>query len=187
METYIALLRGINVGGNNRVEMPKLKKCFESLGFKSVSTYINTGNVIFEGKNKKQEALAAEIEKALGKTFGFEVRVVIRTAKDIRVLSEKMPSAWKNDTDQKTDVLFLWDKFDTKATLTQIATNPDVDRLRYFPGAIIWNVHRADYAKSGMNKFVGTVVYKHMTARNINTVRKLSQLVAGTKASKIKR
>lgn len=171
---YVALLRGINVGGNKKVEMSKLKKVFESLGFANVSTYINSGNVIFQS-NKKG---FSQIETVLEKSFGFEIRVVIRDAENIKKLCEKIPHEFQNNTEQKTDVLFLWDEFDNKSTVNFIEANPKVDTLQYISGAIIWSVQRSDYAKSGMKNFIGTKVYKNMTARNVNTVRKLNQMMS---------
>lgn len=171
--TYLALLRGINVGGNNKVSMDDLKKVFLSLGFSDVSTYINSGNVIF--KTNKIPAVSI-IEKALHKAFGFEIKILIRDAKNIQKLCKVLPRAWANDTQQRTDILFLWDEFDSKKSIALIETSP-VDHLIYIPGAIAWNIVRADYRKSKMNKFIGAVVYKHMTARNINTVKKLSELM----------
>ncbi len=173
MTKYVALLRGINVGGNNKVEMSKLKKVFESIGFKNVSTYINSGNVIFETDRKDLEPL---IEKVLEETFGFPLRIVIRDAQNIKTLCKDIPEDWLNDTEQRTDVLFLWDEFNTKKSIDLITTT-GVDTLRYLDGAIIWNVKRKDVAKSGMKKFIGTLLYKNMTARNINTVRKLNELL----------
>jgi uncharacterized protein (DUF1697 family) len=76
----------------------------------------------------------------------------------------------------KTDVLFLYDVFDKKDTLGLIFQNPAVDTLKYVEGAIIWSVPRAGASKSGMKKFIGTLVYKNMTARNVNTVRKLAEM-----------
>lgn len=176
MKKYVALLRGINVGGNNKVEMKKLREVFESLGFSSVSTYINSGNVVF-ASSEKVDGLSKKIEKALEKTFGFAIRVVVRDAKNIQALIKKIPSHWKNDSEQRTDVLFLWDEFNKKTTLSLIVTTKDIDSLLYIPGAIVWNMKRSGYNKSGMRKFIGTLVYKNMTARNINTVRKLSVLL----------
>jgi uncharacterized protein (DUF1697 family) len=170
---YVALLRGINVGGNKKVEMAQLKKVFESLGCTKVFTYINSGNVIFE-TNENIEVFA--LEEALYTTFGFKINLVLRDAKNIKKLCKEIPDTWKNDTQQKTDVLFLWDKFDTKKSLDLI-TSTDIDAIQYIAGAIVWNVHRDNYAKSGMKKFTGTQVYKNMTARNINTVRKLAELL----------
>lgn len=170
---YVALLRGINVGGNKKVEMSKLKKAFESLGFVNVTTYINSGNVIFQS-NKKD---FSQIETVLKKSFGFEIKVVIRDAKNIQKLCEKIPRELENSAKQKTDVLFLWDEFDKKSTIGLIKINPKVDILQYVSGAIIWSIKRSDYSKSGMKKFIGTIVYKNMTARNVNTVRKLAGLM----------
>lgn len=177
MTKYIALLRGINVGGNNKVEMSKLKKSFESLGYEKVSTYINSGNIFFEVKEKDRIKLVEEIEKALKKDFKLELRVVIRAVGDIKKICNKVPSDWKNDDEQRTEVLFLWDEFDNKSTLKLINNNPDVDNLIYISSAIVWNVARVNYSKSGMRKFIGTKVYKNMTGRNINTVRKIEELM----------
>lgn len=173
MTKYVALLRGINVGGNKKVEMPKLKKLFESLGFLNVSTYLNTGNAIFETDKKDLQTL---IEKALRKAFGFEIRIILRDAENIHNLCKVLPSHFTNDTEQKTDILFLWDEYNSKKSMSLIKTS-EVDTLGYIDGAIVWNVKREFYAKSGMGKFIGTTVYKNMTARNINTVRKLNDLM----------
>ena len=174
--TYVALLRGINVGGNSRVEMKKLRELFLSLGFSQISTYINSGNVLFT-TDKKTETILTLIRTGLDKAFSFVIPVVIRDEQSIAAIVKAVPSKWQNDADQKTDVLFLWDEVDRKETLKEIIQNPDVDELSYCPGAIVWHVDRKFYNKSGMHKFIGTRVYKHMTARNINTVRKLVELM----------
>jgi uncharacterized protein (DUF1697 family) len=176
MQKYVALFRGINVGGNKKVEMLKLKKVFESLGCFNVVTYINSGNVIFEINSKNTNTLTQKIEKEFEDKLGFPVKILLRSSEDIQRLAEKIPDEWENDAKQRTDVLFLWDKYDNKNTISLIKSNPDVDRLRYFSGAIAWNVNRINYSKSGMRKFIGTPVYKNMTARNINTVRKIADL-----------
>lgn len=170
---YVALLRGINVGGNNKVEMPKLRKVFEDLGYLNVLTYINSGNVIYDAN----ETNATLIERALKKNFKFDIRVVVRDVKSMQKLCKAIPEEWGNDPEQKTDILFLWDEYDSKKSLALIKTNKDVDNLLYISGAIVWNVSRKDYNKSGMNKFIGTPVYKHMTSRNVNTTRKLLELM----------
>ncbi len=173
---YVALLRGINVGGKSKVEMAKLKKVFESLEFTNVLTYINSGNVLFETKKQSPSILISIIEKKLEAAFGFPIRTMVCTAEGLQKVAETIPSTWKNDSVQRTDVLFLWEKFDSKKTINLIVKREGVDVLRYVPGAIIWNLKRVNYNKSAMRKFIGTEVYKHMTARNVNTVRKLAKL-----------
>ena len=177
MKKYVALLRGINVGGNSKVSMKELKKAFESLNFKNVSTYINSGNVIFEEATRGSESIVDEVEKKLKKVFGFPIMIMLRDAKNIQKLAGVIPSEWTNDTTMKTDVLFLSDEFDKKDTLKLITTNTTVDTLLYHSGAIVWKVDRSNYTKSGMRKFIGTTVYKNMTARNINTLRKLAVIM----------
>ena len=83
MTTYIALLRGINVGGKNIIKMANLKRMFEEMGLSEVQTYIQSGNVLFKS-NEKEEILRKHIEYKIGKTFGFSVAVVLRTAEELK-------------------------------------------------------------------------------------------------------
>lgn len=175
MTTYIALLRGINVGGNNKVAMSDLRRIFESLGHTNVSTYINSGNIMFSSE-KARTRLVREIERAITKELGLSIRVLLLSASELSAIVKRIPSRWKNDKTERTDVLFLWEEYDKKTTLALIPKTPNVDDVLYVRGAIIWHVDRRLLRKSGMKRFIGTVVYKHMTARNVNTVRKLHAL-----------
>lgn len=177
---YVALLRGINVGGNCRVEMRQLQALCESLGYADVMTYINSGNVIFSS-SKTAPAILRELEPALEKTFTFHIPTILRTKQELQTIVDEVSKKWVNDSEQKTDVLFLWPTYNNKKTLNLIAQNPKADELRYVPGAIIWHIDRGNYTQSKMRDFIGTVVYKHMTARNINTVRKLVVLMTSIK------
>lgn len=176
MTKHIALLRGINVGGNKKVSMAKLKELFQSLGFQNVSTYINSGNVLFESDEKSDKKLVSIIEQSLFEHFGFEIQVVVRSLDEIKKIAKAIPETWQNNTEQRTDILFLWEDFDNKKTLDLIQQTVGVDTLIYTKGAIIWHFDRKHYTKSSMHKFIGTTVYKKMTARNVNTVRKLLKL-----------
>ena len=185
MTKYVALLRGINVGGNCKVDMKQLKEILArknastgSSSFQNISTYINSGNVIFDSTEKDEATLTTDLESILQKTFGFKIPVVLRSLAQIKKLVQSIPAEWQNDTEQKTDVLFLWNDYCNKKTLTLIKQTEGVDNLIYAGGSIIWNVDRSHYTKSGMNKFIGSLVYKHMTARNVNTVRKLLELMS---------
>ncbi|KOH46565.1 DUF1697 domain-containing protein [Sunxiuqinia dokdonensis] len=90
-ETYVALLRGINVGGHHKVPMAELRKTMEKMGFKKVKTLLNSGNVIFEGAfspiTDPEELVSTGLEKA----FGFPIPVLIRTAEEIRELIRSQP------------------------------------------------------------------------------------------------
>jgi uncharacterized protein (DUF1697 family) len=173
---YVALLRGINVGGNNKVEMRKLKSTFELLGFTNVVTYINSGNIIFEELSRKQSVIVSEIERAIRQDFQLEIKVLIRNLENIETICRELPVTWIKNEMMRTDVMFLWEQFDRPEIIDFLQINP-VDNVKYLSGAVLWNVEGNNYSKSGMIKLMGTEIYKNMTIRNVNTVRKLHQLM----------
>ncbi|MBI3611065.1 MAG: DUF1697 domain-containing protein [Nitrospirae bacterium] len=108
---YAAFLRGINVGGNKPVKMDKLKKAFESLGFKNVKTLLASGNVVFEAPKASASVLAKKIEEKLKKTFGHEIGVLIRTITQLQRIEESNPFKGINVTPQtRLYVTFLSEK-----------------------------------------------------------------------------
>jgi uncharacterized protein (DUF1697 family) len=173
---YVALLRGINVGGNSKVEMPRLKRLFESLDFLEVVTYINSGNVVFYDKRSADE-LSLLIEEALTKEFGLAIPVILRDLKNINNLCQKIPAEFTNDTNQKTDIMFLWNNIDSSEILKKVAFKPQIERVSYIDGALVWNIDRQNVTKGSGIKLIKTDLYKYMTIRNINTVRKLKQIM----------
>lgn len=173
---YVALLRGINVGGNSKVEMARLKEAFEELGYKNVRTYINSGNVIFS-TTENPVTTRKKIEKTIEDTFGFYVKVVLRDESNLKSLNTNIPASWVNDSTMKTDIMFLWEDFDKPGILQELSIKPGIDDVRYLSGAIVWQVDRKNVTKSGLLKIIGTPLYKHMTVRNVNTLRKLVGLL----------
>ncbi len=171
---YVALLRGVNVGGNGKVPMKKLKECFESLGYRSVVTYINSGNIFFES-SKKVTALQSEIKKIVHTTFGFEVKILLKTQKQLQTIAKAIPRTWRNDLTQKTDVAYLFKEIDAKKILETLPVRMDYIAVLYVKGALIWNVTRENYNKSQLNKIISSPVYKYMTVRNVNTARYLAE------------
>jgi uncharacterized protein (DUF1697 family) len=180
LTTYVALLRGINVGGNAMVSMKELKSCFEDLGLRDVVTYINSGNIIFKDSRQSIPALVKLIESGIKARCKMDIRVVVRSKSDIATICNKIPADWVTDKFMRTDVMFLWDEVDNAETIAAVPVNPAVDRLVHVKGALIWNVSRKEYGKSKVPKMVGSRFYKNMTARNANTARKLLELMLGT-------
>ncbi len=173
---YLALLRGINVGGNNKIAMQDLQKLFEDLGFNNVVTYINTGNIIFSSNKYDQSAIVQDLELAIISKFNLNIKVITRSYANITELVDMLPDDWQNDKQVKSDVMFLWPESDSKSVLSEL-TIKDFDRVIYAPGAVLWSVDRADQGRSGMGKLVGTKLYKQMTIRNVNTARKLFEIM----------
>ncbi len=175
---YVALLRGINVGGNNKVSMADLKLVFEETGMGNVSTYINSGNVIFESEEKDRHRLIASLERAIEKRFGFAVKVLVRSREDMLRIAAKLPDSWVNDTTMKCDAMFLWEEADTPDILKQIVIKPEIDQVIYEPGVLLWAVDRGLVTRSGLMRIAGMPLYKQMTIRNCNTLRKLAALMS---------
>ncbi|MBS4214734.1 DUF1697 domain-containing protein [Neobacillus rhizophilus] len=174
---YIALLRGINVGGKNKIDMKLLKQTFEQVGMNDVVTYINTGNIIFSYKGLSKPELSLILEKAIHNDFGLQIKVVVRSVDDVRRIINAIPDTWKNDKDMKSDVMFLWDEIDDESVLENLVIKPNIDTVKYVPGAILWSVDKKNVTKSGMSKIVGSKIYKQVTVRNVNTTRKIYELM----------
>lgn len=165
---FVALLRGINVGGNHKVEMKKLKALFGNLNCSNISTYINSGNVIFES-NQNKTHLSKEIPAALKKEFGFEIPTLIKTKSEMKKIAKAIPPHWTNDEHQRTDIAYLFAEIDSPKTIDELPIKKEYMDIRYTKGAIIWNIDRKNHNKSRLNKLVSHKLYKRMTLRNVNT------------------
>lgn len=170
---YVALLRGINVGKSVRVSMKQLKSLVESLGYTGVSTYINSGNVLFETAEKK-DRVRDKIGACLRKETGSDVPVLVKSAAEMEKIAAAIPDRWKNDDAQRTDVAYLFPETDNKKTADDLPFNRDVVNIRYVKGAVIWNLARENYRRSRLEKLIGHRLYSGMTMRNVNTARYLA-------------
>lgn len=175
--TFVALLRGINVGGNNKIDMKLLKQALETAGLDKVETYINSGNVIFQDSRLSVDELVKLIENVIAENFLLNIRVLIRGLDNIKLICKNIPDVWTNDAEFKTDVMFLWQEADNTNILARLDPTPEVDNLKHLAGTVIWNIKREDYGRSSMNDLVGSKLYSQMTVRNVNTVRKLLELM----------
>ena len=174
---FVALLRGINVGGNSMVSMSALKKSFEQLGFDDVSTYINSGNVLFRSPITDPRALEKRIEKMLAAEH-VACKVVVRSADDITRLVKKLPKHWTGDREWRYNVIFLRDGIDSKSVLDEFAPKPGIEHLAYVSGTLLWSARVADVTRTAMLKLSRHKLFGEMTVRNLNTTRKLHELLS---------
>jgi uncharacterized protein (DUF1697 family) len=174
---YVALLRGINVGGNNKVDMRPLRGTFEGAGMTEVRTYINSGNVIFKSSLRSREAVTTKLEAAIKKDFKLEIKVLIRDLSAMRRLGKALPTQWTNDDEMRCDVLFLWKEFDRPSVMKDLKVRSEIEDVVYVPGAILWRIDRVNQMRSGLQRVAGTDLYKGVTIRNCNTVRRLIDLM----------
>jgi uncharacterized protein (DUF1697 family) len=174
---YLALLRGINVGGKNRVEMARLKKVFEGAGLDDVRTYINSGNVIFSSEPRPDDELAQLLERVIAEEFGFHVPVLLRDLDRMTAVEAALPDAWVTDKEMRCDVIFLWGAIDDASLVEDLPVREGIDEVVYAPGAVIWRVDAENLTRSGRTRMIGGQVYKQTTVRNANTFRKLTALM----------
>jgi uncharacterized protein (DUF1697 family) len=172
---YVALLRGINVGGKALVDMKQLKATFEAAGLGNVKTYINSGNVVFTGGGKDRSRLRRKIERAIADDFALDVTVVLRDTDELRAVVDALPKSWTNDTKHKCDVFFS-DEFTSAKSIELLPLTKGIEETRFVRGAILCRIPREKQSKSRLTRLVGTDLYKRMTARNCNTARKLYEL-----------
>lgn len=177
---YVALLRGINVGGNNKIDMKELKKTFEGVGMESVTTYINSGNIIFADSTHSRSELRNILEKAILIKHMLDIKVLLRSLEEFDQMMEVLPTSWKNDKTMKSDVIFLGEEINNEKLMDELKVREGIDTVKYVPGAILWMVERENATKSGLLKVVGTKIYKDMTIRNVNTTRKIYEIMKET-------
>ena len=174
--TYVAFLRAVNVGGKSIVSMAAIKAAMVALGLSDVRTYINSGNVIFSSRASTAERLTARIEKALEQHTGVAIKVLVMDHKTLKKTVDAIPRTWVDDKTMRTYVLLLWKELDDRSILDRLPIKPGVDELKYTGGAVVWRVDRENVSRSHMNKIVGTPLYKKITIRSANTMRKLNEL-----------
>ena len=177
METYIALLRGINIGGHKMVSMPRLEEIFKEMEFKNVRTYIQSGNVIFEYRKTDQKNLAMKIETSILKSLGFDVSVIIRNRGEILHVLENNPFLTKRNEDiNRLFVTFLNEE--PKPDDIKKVQEGDFDSDEFIvSGKEIYGFCPDGYGRTKLNtNFFEKKFKTTATARNWKTVQKLSVL-----------
>jgi uncharacterized protein (DUF1697 family) len=179
MTTYVILIRGINVGGKNKVPMTGLRTCLEELGCSNVSTYIASGNVIVEA-GKRPDALQAQIEAALPKCFKLDselINVLVLTRKQLEAVIENKPKGFGEQPEKyHSDAIFLMG-IDAAQAMPVFDPREGVDAVWPGDGVIYSQRLSAQRTKSRLSKIVGTPVYQSMTIRSWNTTTKLLKLL----------
>jgi len=177
LKVFVALLRGVNVGGNNMISMSSLKKSFEALGFPHVTTYINSGNIVFTTKEKDARKLEKRIEQMLSKEYELSSRVVVRSLPEMEQLVKNLPRSWSADSRWRYNVIFLRHSIDSEAILADLPANSDIEEIVYRPGALLWSAQATEMNRTNLAKLSSRKVFQDMTVRNLNTTKKLCDLM----------
>ena len=174
---FVALLRGVNVGGNNMISMSSLKESFTHMGFNNVSTYINSGNIIFKSKEGDARKLEKKIERMLSSEYQLDSKVVVRSYSEMEQLVKSLPQSWNDPNRWRYYVIFLRHSIDSGDILDDLPAKSDIEEISYHPGTLLWSALISELTRSKIQKLASRKIYKDMTIRNLNTTKKLYELM----------
>ena len=181
MGRYLALLRGINVGGNNLIKMADLKTCFQRQGFEDVVTYIQSGNVVFSAPGSGSGELVRRIEATLSATFGGQASVVVRSQGQMRAIVQRAPDGFGTQPARyRYDVIYLKAPLAAAAAMKSVLVKPGVDEAHAGPSVLYFSRLISKASQSRLGKLVSLPIYKSMTIRNWNTTTTLLRMLDGS-------
>ena len=173
---YLALLRGINVGGRNIVRMADLREAFGELGLADVATYIASGNVLFRAPGQARARLAAEVERALSRRFGADLKVVLVPETQLEDVVEAAPEGFGAES-HRSDVIFLRAPLTVKRAFPLFETKEGVDRVWPGNGVVYFTRLASRASSSRLSRIVARPEYQEMTIRSWSTTTKLLTLM----------
>jgi uncharacterized protein (DUF1697 family) len=186
MTTYLVLLRGINVGGKNKVPTARLRELLEELGYRDVATYIASGNVILRSDEPPVE-IKRKIERALPTKFKLDselISVLVLTHAELRAVVEHKPKGFGEEPGTyHSDAIFLID-LDAAEAMEVFDPRPGVDRVWPGNGVIYSRRLSAQRQKSRLNKAITTPLYKSMTIRSWSTTLALHERMDAAAAAR---
>ncbi|MEZ7628709.1 DUF1697 domain-containing protein [Pauljensenia sp. 20925_1_91] len=178
---YVALLRGINVGGNNKVVMSELRAQIAAEGFGRVRTYINSGNLLFEAEDQaSREDVAQAVEDILARHYDFPIRLALLTAQDYLVQLDELPDWWHGEVARR-DALFYTRGLDRDHVRERIEAMELGDEAVYFgEHAVFWGkFDEKSFLKTAYHKrLLREEFYRQVTIRSGSTIEKIAALLS---------
>lgn len=175
---FVALLRGINVGGKNLIKMADLAACFQSLGFTQVHTYIQSGNVIFSTPETDKSRLSGLLEETLSKTFDYNASLVLRSEQEVREIVAEAPWGFGSDpVNYRYDVIFLKEPLTSTEAMQSVSTKDGVDQAFAGIGVLYFSRLISKATQSRLSRIVSMPIYQSLTIRNWNTTTRLLNMM----------
>ena len=177
MPAYVALLRGVNVGGHRLIRMPELVDCVSGLGYEDPATYLQSGNVLFTASRSEAASAETAIEEAILDRFGHRVPVVLRSGEQMgRTIA--MAPEHHGGPGLRSDVIFLKRPLTAAQAFAQLPPLRDgVDSVAVGPGALYFSRVEELASRTRMTKVMSMPMYQSMTIRNWNTVTRVHALL----------
>ena len=175
---YILLLRGINVGGKNKVSMSDFKELLKNSGFKNVTSYINSGNLFFDS-DEDQESCVSNIRYLLETNYDFSIPFALLTKEEYLKEREKLPDWWNEDLARR-DILFFSSDLDKTSVLDFLDKTVFYNEIVYIGEcAVFWGKYNeSEYLKTTYHKkLMKQDFYKRITIRNGNTFERIAEIL----------
>ena len=173
---YVAFLRGINVGGKNKIKMETLREVCVAQGFQNVKTYINSGNLVFETVENDDKKPAEKIESAIEKEFSLKIKVIVRTIDEIENLISNNPFTGQFENDKDLHVFFLDEELPNEKREILLSNNTENEQFAV-QNREIFCLLKISVLDSLIGKdYIGKKLKVSATARNWRTVNKILDL-----------
>lgn len=179
MKRYIALLRGINISGKNKISMAELKPCLAELGYADVFTHLNSGNIVFSAEECIEIALADKIKAMIQERFGLDIPVFVILQEDLRALLNKAPAWWGTDDKEIYDNLIFVMPPAAAETIAEKIGEPTkgLEQICICKNAVFWSFDRKKYAKANWwKKTASAGIGEMITIRTANTLKKIVEM-----------
>lgn len=176
---YIALLRGINISGKNKISMPELKKLLEENNYQNVSTYLNSGNIIFESSIDNKETIMDNIHTLIKTKFILDIPVYITTDKELEDILNNSPKWWGSSNKENYDnLIFIIPPTKYEEVYNTIGSpKEDLEQIEEYNNCIFWSFDLKNYRKSNWwVKTASTDIKNKITIRTANTMKKILEI-----------
>ena len=175
---YIALLRGINISGKNKIAMSELKKEFINLGYKEVITYLNSGNVVFESNINDKNEIKNDIQLMIKDKFDFDIPTYVITSQELEELVSHSPDWWaKGNKEIYDNIIFIIPPTTYNEVFNTIGSPNEYEKIQEYKNNIFWSFDLKNYRKSNWwSKTASTNISDKITIRTANTMKKLLEI-----------
>ena len=177
MEKYLTLLRGINVGGKNKVPMVELKKAFEEVGFLDVKTYINSGNVVFSYNKTDEVLLQNKCHEIIKNAFQCDIKVMVINAMEFVEALDAAPKWWGIDTESQHFAIYVIAPTSAETIIDSVGETKDFEQVFSYGRTIFWSSPVKTFQETKWAKVSSMDIYNDITIRNAKTTRKLLEMI----------
>jgi uncharacterized protein (DUF1697 family) len=174
---FVVLLRGVNVGGNNRLPMTEFRSALADDGnFREIKTLLASGNLILSS-DLSAEKIREKVADIICENFGFDAEMLILSRDDFLDIFAKIPEEIENNSRTRADIFFLFDGANFAKISKESGELSDYEKLVDLGRAVGWFADKKFYKKWKLPRVIGSEVYKKITIRNVNTVRKIAKIL----------